>query len=448
MTLIFTFGGLCLISMVLILGFAAYVFERRLSGPLASCFMFYLVFFVGDMLAQGESTSYCVSLGQPLSLNPIALMSISTFLGLVVYIILSICFYRKNLRAGTPCGLRNRLVCSDSVAKMARRASVMTLCGVFLILAPCIILGINPIFNPLGFRQFMQSQGMAYIMIPTFMLMKSLGALFAVYVVICGGALKGAKCAPLIFKVALAVSGIFLILSGFSSGVFLILIFYLLFKNLVWGAPIRGILFLIAILMLPFTAMYTTYRESARSGEAVEIGTIVSNFSDGNFIHQLSDRFDYFDLSILGGGSLLLGNAEPEKLADLFIQPIPRALLPDKPLNFSSLMTSRVFPEVFSQGVTGNYGGFNEFLLYFGLNSVFMYGMFWGFVMFVAGFAFKRSSGNIENGLLYLLLIYGYSTAYICGYLNDMPLPCLLISAPFVIYMTRKINFSSNRSVR
>ncbi len=84
-------------------------------------------------------------------------------------------------------------------------------------------------------------------------------------------------------------------------------------------------------------------------------------------------------------------------------------------------------------GVTVNFGFINEFILYFGDIGPFVAGAFFGMLLCISHYYFVRGGNDGNTCLIYILGFYPYVSGFPVGFLNDMPLPTLIISMAFLL---------------
>lgn len=276
--------------------------------------------------------------------------------------------------------------------------------------------------NSVAVRQALQSGGAAYFLLVFQFFYKAFGIYFFERV----RYNKTTKLDIFIF--------IFLIMFGFISGFSSLFIYlfltYWIFSSAKYGDRIINIKM---ILLIAFTIilapLYNWYRMLKFTGVNVTLDDVWGYLDEYKllFILKIFDRFDYFD-NLVSGYVTALKNQNFSYAFNLFIQPIPRGMIADKPFNFSSQMTQWVYPENIAMGISANFGFINEFILYFGnFGIIVAFGVFLAICIWATS-VFLRSSMNTKVASFYALVLWPYTGAFIIGYWNDMALPALIVN--------------------
>lgn len=297
--------------------------------------------------------------------------------------------------------------------------------SIFILLSLGIVNGVNPISDPLSFRQVIQGGGNSYFLLLFLFFYKLYGVCYfeRVYLGI----------ASLRYHVYALLVILFCFISGFTSLFMHMFISGLLYLNVRYSfrvfRPSVVIGFLALVVVTPF---YTVVRELKKAGVEVDMSVISSQLEkmDVDPFKIFVDRFDYFDNFVAGSHFARLYQ-DPAKLIDFFYQPLPRSLFPDKAYNFSTTMTGYVYPANLDIGVTANFGFINEFILYFGDFGPVIAGVFLAFLTLLTYRVFVKAGFDGRTGALYSVVILPYFMSFPIGYYNDMGLPALILNLLF-----------------
>lgn len=302
-----------------------------------------------------------------------------------------------------------------------------------------LIFNINPVENPLIFRQYVQSNGMYYFLAVYIFFLK-LYSIYIPYIYFIRHE-KLLKSDLLCYLVLITFS----LFSGFSSLMIFFLLYPLLFFSICYAKRFyEFIIYLSTPVALIFVLVYSYYRDNRFYGYSVSIyESLVNVIEHQDFSARLFNRFDY--LEMYTKGYLVLSNVFLDFKANfltIFIQLVPRSIWPEKPLNFSSAMTADIIPENFSNGVTANFNSLNEFIYNFGSFGIILGGVILGFIIYLTYFYYKRSYFNPYASLFYLMIIFPYfSMGFISGFINDLALPSLLINLLLFKLFVKPKNF-------
>ena len=305
---------------------------------------------------------------------------------------------------------------------------------VFLV-ALGIALGHDPIGNPLGFRQFIQSQGMFYLLSVYIFLMGAL-SIYVPYTII---ALRRAPSITVL--TAYAITAGFAVISGFASMIVSMITIPLFF----WGVCYRKRIELGLIVLLPvvvtFTLLYSAYRDANLSGQGISISDAVSVVAENPVaVEHALNRFDY--LENYAKAHRYLQSEDPDwgaSLLDFLLQPVPRAVWPEKPENFSTRMTRELLPENLAIGVTANFNSLNEFLQAFGTFGILIGGVVLAVILAMAYAVFDASHDRPYLSVYYVVVVFQhFGTGFYAGFVNDLALPSFLLANIFFRLFIRK----------
>ncbi|HKB92057.1 MAG TPA: hypothetical protein VKC60_16185, partial [Opitutaceae bacterium] len=239
---------------------------------------------------------------------------------------------------------------------------------VMMIFIPAVLLligalqGINPMANPLGFRQLIQSKGMLYILSAYVFLLAEI-SIYVPYVVLV------LRRRPSIGVIILYLwSAGFAIISGFASMIAQLVIVPLFFWSVCYRKRIElWVAFLLPVIII-FTLFYSAYRDANFRGAHIDLSEAMHAVIDNPDAAKFAmNRFDYLETYV--DGHRYVSNLDPDwgaSMLGVFLQPLPRGLWPDKPETFSTYMTGEILPQNLQIGVTATFNSLNEFTRAFG----------------------------------------------------------------------------------
>ncbi len=296
-------------------------------------------------------------------------------------------------------------------------------------------LGQNPVSNPLGFRQFIQSQGMFYLLAVYIFLLGAI-SIYVPYVII---TLKRVPSAPVL--IAYIVAAGFGIVSGFASMIVSMILVPLFF----WSACYRKRIELALIPLLPvvvaFTLLYSAYRDVNLSGNGISLSdAIVKVTENPAAAANALNRFDY--LENFAKADRYLATQDPDwgaSLLDVFVQPMPRAFWPQKPENFSTSMTRELLPQNLAIGVTANFNSVSEFVRAFGQFGILIGGVVLAFILAVSYCVFEAAADDPYIAAYYVIVLFKYvATGFYAGFVNDLAFDDFLLENVFFRLFIRR----------
>jgi hypothetical protein len=310
-----------------------------------------------------------------------------------------------------------------------------------LILVPALLLligatqGINPIANPLGFRQLTQSQGMFYVL-SVFQFLLAVISIRVPYVIFV------LKRRPSIGTMVLYLSSAaFAIISGFASMTAQLVIVPLFFWSVCYQKRIETWLVFLLPIIIVFTLFYSAYRDANFLGARIDLSEAMNAVIERPDAAKLAlNRFDY--LETYAEGHRYVSNLDPDwgaSMIGVFLQPLPRGLWPDKPDGFSTYMTRQILPQNLQIGVTANFNSLNEFTRAFGSAGVVIGGLFLACVLVLAYSVFDSAAGRPYLSTYYVTVVLVYvSTGFMGGYVNDQALPQFILNNIYFFLFVRR----------
>lgn len=321
-------------------------------------------------------------------------------------------------------------------------AIVLSIVIPLILLTSGIISGINPLNNPLGFRQLIQSNGFFYLLSIEIYILNII-SIYTVYIWF-----KTKKRPDFIILFSYIYSFIFAIYSGFSSMVLIFFIAPLFFYSLCYGKRIEKYFLYAAPFVAIYVMIYSAYRDANLNGFNISLYEAAQKaLVRDDLIKSVYNRFDYLEMYTKGQVFISAGHIDPfYSLLNFIYSPIPRFLFPEKPLNFSQLFTSNLLPQNFEIGVTANFGLLNEFSYNLGPFFGVVFGsLFTGYVLSVCYRWFLRSKNNSYISIFYLSVIFPYfQGGVIAGFINDLALPLLILNLVYFKFFIKKIDLEKN----
>lgn len=390
-------------------GLRPYVSFGSLFFPMVA---FYLVFIIGAIVFRYSDNSLPAFLSQAMQDQVVTFaVAIGLFLSLEV-------FFRSRARRL----IARQVVSGEQKWVSLRRLGVLTLGVALLLMSIGLSAGINPLTDPLSFRQLIQGGGVAYFLFLFLFMLKVFGVVFF-------ESLYSRNVSSTDFLILGGVMA-FCLTSGFTS---LFVYFFLAggtylsvrrrVKIIRWYT-VAGF-----SLLLILTPLYTLVRELAKGGIEVDASTLITYGEklQGNIFLVIYERFDYF-INMVRGSQVARVHSDPAYVLNFLDQVIPRSIYPEKSLNFSSLMTSWSYPDNFANGVTGNFGFVAEFILYFGDFGAIVAGIFLGVLASFCQRKYFWACDSRMRALEYTSIVQPYFLAFPVAYINDGCFPTLLIS--------------------
>jgi hypothetical protein len=295
--------------------------------------------------------------------------------------------------------------------------------------------GLNPLTNPLGFRQFIQSQGMFYLLSVYIFLLGAI-SIYVPYVV-----LKQKRMPSLPVIVAYLVAAAFAVVSGFASMIVSMITVPLFF----WSACYRKRIELGLLVLLPvvvaFTVLYSAYRDVNLKGSGISLTEAIAKVTDNPAAAANAlNRFDY--LENFAKADRYLATRDPDwgiSLLDVLVQPVPRAFWAQKPENFSTSMTRELLPQNLAIGVTANFNSLNEFVKAFGGFGILIGGVVLAFILVVSYCVFEAAEDDPYIAAYYVIALFKYvGTGFYAGFVNDLAFDDFLLENVFFRLFIRR----------
>jgi len=329
--------------------------------------------------------------------------------------------------------------------------AVTTPALLLLILLPiCLVLlglhfGQNPVSNPLAFRQFIQSQGMFYLLSIYIFLLGAI-SIYLPYTII-----TERRFPSLLVLLAYAVSAGFAVISGFASMIVSMVTVPLFFWSVCYRRRIELGLAILLPVVVVFAVLYSAYRDVNLSGSGASISDAVRVVSENpEAAKNLLNRFDY--LEGYAKAQRYLATQDPDwgaSLLGVLMQPVPRAVWPEKPDNFSTSMTRELLPENLAIGVTANFNSLNEFVKAFGAMGILIGGLVLAVVLIVTYCVFDAAAGKPYLSAYYVLVLFKYfQMGFYAGFVNDLALPSLVLENIFFQLFIRNCPIGFSVAVR
>lgn len=309
----------------------------------------------------------------------------------------------------------------------------------FIIVIYAVNKGFGAIIRPLEFRNFLEKGGMYYFVL-VYLFLVTVG-----FIQVLSFEKKNKK---LFFQKAFFIFFhiIFGVIAGKSAFVIGLLITYFLYLNMVkHKVPYKFVFFGITFLPL-FATIHGFYRvravDSDFSFESIKTTAKEQMQDPVSFLaREVFHRIDQLE-----NMSILLNALHDKELDynplfgfDLFPQFIPRAIYPDKPLNFTISMTSHFRPWMTEAGVGNVFTGLGEMVYMFNLFGILMASLITGYLLFLSDQYYKFCFRKPGAFLFYYLIVFSYlGNSFMSGYINDIGIPMALISL-FLILLSCKI---------
>ena len=301
----------------------------------------------------------------------------------------------------------------------------------FLIIALSFI---NNFSNVLEFRRFIESGGKFYLLAITTFFVFIVPILFLYFFWL--NRIRN-SIFNLCLILALIISFIFCVFSGFSSYIITFFLHPLYFYCILLN---KNIFYRIAIL-IPLVCFYVILYSSYREG--LFFYDIDFYFSNLPFLlEKIFNRFDYLEMMTLGlQYNFANTNINLDHIYSFFVQFVPRSLWLDKPLNFSTQFTLYIQPHVFFEtGSTANFNMLNEFIYIFGMSGFLIGPVIFSTILYICYKTFQKSYLSPYHSLFYILIVMHYLQAgFNGGYVNDLAMPLLLINILLFIIFVKKL---------
>jgi len=404
----------------------------QITNPFGFLFSFFSIFFVSKYFHHIYSDSSFLEDISPDLINE-HLYAISIFL-FFSYIVCYFLINNKNNK-------NNKNYINNSF-KLNNISSIFAILIPLILFTLGIINGVNPIDNPLGFRQIIQSNGFYYLLSIEIYLLNVL----SVYIVYQWFTFR--KLPDTLFLLIYAYSFVFSIFSGFASLSLIFIILPLFFYNLCHGKRIEKYFLYASPFVAIYVMIYSAYRDGNFSGGNISLyQSLLKVLDRDDLLLSIYNRFDYLEMHTKGQMFISDGHVEPfYSLINLLYAPIPRFFFPDKPLNFSQIFTVNLLPQNFEIGVTANFGALNEFSYNFGqFFGIVVGSIFLGCVLAVVYRFFLRSKNNPYTSIFYLSVIFPYfCSGIIAGFIHDLALPMLILNLIYFNIFIKKIDLEKN----
>lgn len=402
----------------------------KFSSPWFSVFAFYLLFVCGELIyymIYGVDYPY---LGQ-------AIVDTIISFSLPICFWLVLVFYSKRgNRVKNHVQSQQYDGCSISI----KRATIGLIVSIFILLLLGVKNGINPLVDPLSFRQIIQGGGNSYFLLLFLFFYKLYGVCYLERIYF--------KTAKIRYHFLTLSVVLFCFVSGFTSLFIHMFLAGLVYLNVRYSfrvvRPSIVFSFLALVVVTPF---YTVVRELKKNGIEVNMSVVTDKLAqmDVDPFRIFVDRFDYFDNFVVGSHFARM-HQDWTKILDFFYQPLPRSLFPDKAYNFSTTMTGYVYPSNLDIGVTANFGFINEFILYFGDYGPLFAGLFLTFLTVVTYKFFLRANHHGRSATYYSVVLLPYFMCFPIGYFNDMGLPAFILNSIFWYFFAKNTNKQSTNS--
>lgn len=395
----------------------------KFSSPWFSIFAFYFLFIGGEALyyaAHEYDYPYFAQAAQ----DTIIAFSIPMLLWLGLFIYSKRRYIAKIIYGDDNVDRTSHLSSIGCTINISR-ITVGLFASIFILLFLGLKSGVNPISDPLSFRQIIQGGGNSYFLLLFLFFYKIYGVCYFERVYFGVPSMRYHVYALLVI--------LFCFISGFTSLFIHMFISGLLYLNVRYSFRVfRPSVILGFLALVVVTPFYTVIRELKKAGVEVNMSVISSQMEkmDVDPFKIFVDRFDYFDNFVVGSHYARV-HQDPSKIIDFFYQPLPRSLFPDKAYNFSTTMTGYVYPSNLDIGVTANFGFINEFILYFGDMGPVLAGIFLAMLTTITYKYFVKAKYNGRTGAFYSVVMLPYFMCFPIGYYNDMGLPALILNLLF-----------------
>lgn len=365
-----------------------------------------------------------------------AFIPMALYLGIAYSLSLSVHQFINSSKFKRTPQIQNLVV--DNHFQPTRLSSILLLMLPLLLVGIGLLQDVNPIENPLGFRQAIQSKGMFYVLSLQLFLL----AVHAAYVPYC---LIARKSRPsLLALVAYIISIIFAVISGFASTLPTLVIAPLFFFSICFKKRIEPYIVIGIPVGLLYGLTYSAYRDARLGFSDISLADAFEKVvANPELLTFAFNRFDY--LEMYTKGRHFISGIDPDfgvSIVNFFVQAIPRGLWGDKPDNFSTLMTKHLLPQNFDIGVTANFNSLNEFCYSFGSIGIVIGGLVFGVILLTGYRLFLASAYRPYKAMFYLTVVLPYLTAgFMAGFLNDQALPLLILNYLFFRMFVKKTTF-------
>jgi hypothetical protein len=296
-------------------------------------------------------------------------------------------------------------------------------------------LGLNPLSNPLGFRQFIQSQGMFYLLSVYIFLLGAI-SIYVPYVVV-----TQRKAPSMIVVIAYLVSAGFAVISGFASMIVSMITVPLFFWSVCFRKRIELALIVLLPVVVAFTLLYSAYRDVNLSGSGFSVSEAIAIVTeDPAAAANALNRFDY--LENFAKAHRYLATEDPDwgaSMIGVILQPVPRALWREKPDNFSTSMTRELLPQNLEIGVTANFNSLNEFIRAFGSLGIVIGGVVLAIILATTYCVFDAAVDKPYLATYYVVVLFKYvGMGFYAGFVNDLALDAFVLENIFFWLFIRK----------
>ncbi len=418
---------------LLALIFAPYLFIKyRVTSPFGYITFFLGVFFLGKYLHHEYlDAAYLMGLdGYQINAGFEAL-NFYLLIAFITYVLLSLAMSNFQFHCHKKESQNER-----GSFQLSAAASIMLICLPISLVFFGLTQNINPVENPLLFRQLIQGKGMFYLL-SVQLFLTTIHAVYLPFYVI------SLKSRPAILEsVAYAFALVFAIISGFASMISIFIVAPIFFYSICYRKKIELFFFSAIPITFAYTLVYSAYRDiRLNAGDIDIIEAFDKVFSNQDLTTVAYNRFDYLEMHALGRE--FISNTYHDyglSMLNVIYQPIPRLIWPDKPDTFSTLMTKKLIPHNFDIGVTANFNSLNEFCYSFGsIGGVIVGGIFLGTLIYVIQRKFHSAKFKPYESLHYLSVLFPYLTGgFMVGFINDLPLALLILNSIFFKIFVKK----------
>lgn len=291
--------------------------------------------------------------------------------------------------------------------------------------------------NPLEIRNLMTKDGMYYFAILQQLTMFG----YSLWL------LQGKRFVSLgCFSIAVCF---FSFISGRASLQTSYLINLFFFAGIYWRAKVGKYLLIIFPVLLAYVIITGIHRDMAVPGISASLDDVVQNVLNPNvgedLIHivltRMLHRIDQLESLTLLINDLDYGNLQysyGRHMIEIVFQWVPRSFWVDKPINFTSLMTSIFRPNVSAMGAANNFSGIGEAIYNFALPGCIIFGSLCGLLTFLSSVIWENAHKSFAYASFIILVIYpSLGLTLLAGFINDLALPSFIVSSICYILMFR-----------
>jgi hypothetical protein len=183
---------------------------------------------------------------------------------------------------------------------------------IFAILIPLILFtigifkGINPLNNPLGFRQLIQSNGFFYLLSIELYLINVL-SIYIIY-----QWFKNRKMPDALLLITYVYSFVFSIYSGFGSMALTFFVAPLFFYNLCFGKRIEKYFLYASPFVAIYVMIYSAYRDANLNDTNISLyQSLIKVLERDDLLLSIYNRFDYLEMYTKGQAFISAGHMDP-----------------------------------------------------------------------------------------------------------------------------------------